>query len=101
LLQNQAIPVSTSSPHNSARSAQNFANEKAGFLPSFANNESVSTFQHPNDSLGSPVVETSRKAGSGRNPAFALFCDFEKRKKDRLETDLIFNEKGIYCYNNR
>ncbi|MFA7151667.1 MAG: recombinase family protein [Candidatus Paceibacterota bacterium] len=33
LLQNQAIPVSAHSPHNSARSAQNFANEKAGLLP--------------------------------------------------------------------
>ncbi len=56
LLQNQAIPVSTSSPHNSARSAQNFANEKAGFLPPSVFRQFVSTPKLPNEPLKQTVV---------------------------------------------
>jgi hypothetical protein len=56
LLQNQAIPVSAHSPHNSARSAQNFANEKAGFLPLLVNNEFVSTSGLPNESLKQTIA---------------------------------------------
>jgi hypothetical protein len=56
LLQNQAIPVSAHSPHNSARSAQNFANEKAGLLPLPAFRQFVSASGLPNEPLKQTVA---------------------------------------------
>ena len=43
LLQNQVIPVPAHSPHNSARSAQNFASKKASFGSLLAETDSFST----------------------------------------------------------
>ncbi|MFA7654344.1 MAG: hypothetical protein WCX97_04935 [Candidatus Magasanikbacteria bacterium] len=43
MLQNQAIPVSTSSPHNSARRAPNFASKKASLDSLLAETGSFST----------------------------------------------------------
>jgi hypothetical protein len=56
LLQNQAIPVSASSPRHCARSAQNFANKKTSFSSLLAETGSFSTSGLPNEPLKQTVA---------------------------------------------